>query len=131
MTTRLNYIIPTRITVKKLDVPVLVHLLDEAAAQIQNTYSTFIDDERNKKLLMNFGADYQKVIINQKISENDATRLLVKLMVPLELFVNVNQPVFISREVAKTTIDKIKIELPPLLNPNPYLRPKIKHGKYS
>lgn len=126
-----TYIVKTKIEVKKVAVSILEHILLEAEAQIVNSYSTFIDDERYNKLLLNFGSDYQKIIVNQKKSDLDESILLVKLQVPLESFVNTGQPVFISREVAKTVIEKIKIELPPLLNPNPYLRPKIKNVKYN
>ncbi len=119
-----------KIVVRKPSVSILTHLLDEARAQIANTYAAFIDDERDSKLLLNFGSDYQKVIVNKKISILDQSKLVVKLLNPLEPFVSIGQPVFISREVAKTTIDKIKIEVPPLLNPNPWLRPRIRHDRF-
>jgi len=125
-----EYKVTMRITVKKPTVSILSHLLDEAKAQIANTYVAFVDDERENKLLLNFGSDYQKVIVNKKISILDPSKLVVKLLSPLEPFVSIGQPVFISREVAKTTIDKIKIEVPPLLNPNPWLRPRIRHDRF-
>ena len=124
------YAINTKITVRRLSISILDSLLAEARTQIAGTYITFLDDERNTKLLLNFGSDYQKVIVNQKLASEDNSKLVVKLLTPLEPFVTTGQPVFISREVAKTTIEKIKIEIPPLLNPNPWLRPKIRHARF-
>ena len=127
-TAQFGYLINTKITVRKMTISILPHLLNEARAQIDNTYGAFVDDERENKLLLNFGSDYQKVIVNKKLSNRDSSKLVIKLLTPLEPFVSANQPVFISREVAKTVIEKIKIELPPLLNPNPWLRLRMKYA---
>jgi len=128
--TNYSYSIPMIVRVSKVTIPVLQTLIDQAIADIHNAYETFVDDERFCKLLLNFGSDYQKVIVNQKLSANDPNELLIKLLNPLESFVNEGQPVFISREVAQTTIDKVRIELPPLLNTNPYLRPRLTYDRY-
>jgi hypothetical protein len=116
--------ITLNLNVKKPVIPLLSALITELGQTISGSYDSFIDDERQFKLLLNFGSDYQKVIVNQKYSV-DPDKILVKLFTPLENFVNEGQPVFISREVAKTTIDKIRVELTPFLKKQIYLRPKF------
>lgn len=113
------------INIEQVAYPVLEKLLELASFKISSLFEQYIDEERYCKMLLNFGNDYQKVIINQKLSILDNEKILIKLYNPLESFVPINTPVYISREIAKTLIDKMRIEYPEQIIDAPFLRPKF------
>ena len=56
--------------------------------------------------------------------ENNISRIQLKLLQPVPDNINVSSSVFLSREVTKTLIDKVRVRFAPELDATPYLRPK-------
>jgi len=118
--------LPLNINIAPYD-PVLVPLrqamTDALQQKIRNIVQNFSDPERYLKTLLNFGDDIQRILINWKLDPNDSTKLLVKLLEPIDLDFEVGQNVLISREVANTIVDTVKIEIAPLQDTSLWLRP--------
>ncbi len=91
--------------------------------KIRTIVQNFNDPERYLKTLLNFGDDVQRILINWKLDPNDGTKLLIKLLEPLDLNFDVGQDVLLSREVANTVVDTIKIDIEPLQDTSLWLRP--------
>ena len=108
--------------------PVSVGLRDALVSvlnrEVNSRVSTYIDKDRFLKTLLNFGEDTQRIITNWKLDPNDNTKLLVKLLSPLDFNLDVGNRVFIGREVANTVTDTIKLELIPQPDTSLWLRPK-------
>lgn len=106
---------------------VLVPLQQAIVTVIQNRIHTIIaaysDPDRFLKTLLNFGDDTHKIITNWRYDPRDSSKLLVKMLEPVDFSFNQGQNVFVSREVANTIIDTIKFELLPIPDTTPYLRP--------
>ena len=94
---------------------VLVPLQQAIVTVIQNRIHTIIaaysDPDRFLKTLLNFGDDTHKIITNWRYDPRDSSKLLVKMLEPVDFSFNQGQNVFVSREVANTIIDTIKFEL--------------------
>ena len=90
---------------------------------IRRIVAEYQDPDRFLKTLLNLGDDTQRILTNWKRDPNDSTKLLVKLLQPLDFTYDVGKDVFISREVANTVVDTVKFELLPQLDTTPYLRP--------
>lgn len=118
--------IPLQITVAPYD-PVLVPLrqamIEVLQAKMREIVKTYSDPERYLKTLLNFGDDIQRILINWKLDPNDTTKLLVKLLEPLDNNFEIGQNVLISREVANTIVDTVKFEIAPLQDTSLWLRP--------
>jgi hypothetical protein len=87
----------------------------------------YIDEDRELKTLLNFGEDRQDVIIAQRygpLDTNGINTLQLKLLSPLPDDIDLNDPVFISTEVANTVIQKSRIRFAPEIDRTPYLRPR-------
>ena len=92
--------------------------------EINSKVRSYVDKERFLKTLINFGNDTQRIVTNWKLDPNDSTKLLVKLLSPLDFNLDVGNRVFINREVADTVVDTIKLELLPQSDTSMWLRPK-------
>jgi len=79
---------------------------------VSSKVRAYIDKERFLKTLLNFGDDTQRIITNWRLDPNNSSKLLVKLLTPLEFDLDVGNTVFLSREVANTVVDTIKLEAP-------------------
>lgn len=114
---------PFNITAGPINVNITEPLILAALDFINEAFNLYIDEDRELKTLLNYGEDRQTVIINKRYGTNqDSVQL--KLLTPLPENVDPDTPVFISREVAKTLIDKVRIRFAPELDVTPYLRPK-------
>jgi hypothetical protein len=106
---------------------VLVPLQQAMVQVLQNRIHTIVDEytdpDRFLKTLLNFGDDTQKILTNWRYDPNNPSKLLVKMLEPLDFSLTQGQNVFISREVANTIIDTVKFELLPIPDTTPYLRP--------
>jgi len=118
--------LPLNINVSPYD-PVLVPLrqaMTEVLKQkMRSIVSTYSDPDRYLKTLLNFGDDVQRILINWKLDPTNSTKLLVKLLEPLDNNFDSGQNVLISREVANTIVDTIKFEIAPLQDTSLWLRP--------
>lgn len=88
-------------------------LIKALTSQVNSKIRAYNDKERFLKTLLNFGDDTQRIITNWKLDPNDSTKLLVKLLTPLDFNLDVGNRVFLSREVVNTVVDTIKLDAPP------------------
>lgn len=96
--------------------------------------SDFIDENRELKTLVNFGEDTQTVALNYRYGIPDASgnnTIQLKLLRPLPDEVGLNTPTFLSREVANTVIDKVRVRFAPPIDATPYLRPRNERVDYN
>jgi len=114
---------PVNVLLKPIEVNLSRPIIDTAFTFLQSAIASYIDEERDLKTLLNYGEDRQSVILNYRYGPTNDT-LQLKLLQPIPENVDTGQPVFISREVAKTLIDKVRIRFAPPLDATPYLRPK-------
>ena len=103
-------------------VPLQQAIQNVLTSNINNIVAQYDDPERFLKTLLNFGDDTQRILANWKRDPNDSTKLLVKLLQPLDFTYDVGTDVFISREVTNTVVDTVKFELLPQLDTTPYLQ---------
>jgi hypothetical protein len=92
--------------------------------EVNSKVRSYVDRERYLKTLLNFGEDTQRLITNWKLDPNDNRKLLVKLLSPLDFNLDEGNRVFISREVANSVVDTIKLEIAPQPDTSLWLRPK-------
>lgn len=94
---------------------------------LNDIISNYIDENRELKTLLNLGEDTQDVVISYRYGPQDTTgtsTLQLKLLRPIPEDADINTPVFISRELAQTVIDKARFRFAPELDDTPYLRPR-------
>ena len=99
-------------------------LLKVIGGEVTSKVSSYVDKERFLKTLLNFGNDTQRIITNWKLDPDDSTKLLVKLLSPLDFNFDVGNRVFLSREVTDTVVDTVKFEILPQPDTSLWLRPK-------
>jgi hypothetical protein len=98
-------------------------ILRTANIFLTDLFRTYIDEDRQLKTLLNYGEDRQSLVVAQKLSTAPRSMLL-KLLHPVPSSVQINDRVFISREVAKSVVDKFRVKFAPEIDNSPYLRPK-------
>lgn len=119
--------IPLNINISGYDpveVPLRAALVKVITDEVSNRVNQYFDRDRFLKTLLNFGEDTQRLLTNWKLDPNDPSKLLVKLLSPLDFELDVGNNVFISREVANPIADTIKFELLPQPDTSLWLRPK-------
>lgn len=102
-------------------------LIASALQFLQTAIDNYVDEERTLKTLLNYGEDRQSVALAYRYGatdENNISRIQLKLLQPVPDNINVSSSVFLSREVTKTLIDKVRVRFAPELDATPYLRPK-------
>ena len=107
-----------------VEVPLKQAITNVLKTEIASRSNEFVDNERFLKTLLNFGNDTQRIITNWKLDPNDNTKLLIKLLSPLDFNYDVGNVAFISREVTDSIADTIKFELLPQPDTSLWLRPK-------
>lgn len=105
-------------------VPLRQAMIEVLQQKIKEIIPRYTDPDRFLKTLLNFGDDIQRILINWKLDPNDQTKLLVKLLEPLDSVFEEGQDVFLSREVANTVIDTVKVDIAPIPDTSLWLRPK-------
>ena len=120
------------LTITKLQVPLLESLIGAVNTSIATKASTFFDDTRELKTLLNLGNDRQVIALAWRKSPSNNNAIQLKLMDPLDTAVQLFDTAFISTELAKTVIDTIEFDLGPEADTTPYLRPmSMDIGKYA
>lgn len=96
---------------------------------IGNKIETFFDDDRQGKTIVNFGDDFQTLIVNwiADPSDDTGTNVLVKLYEPLPDEVTSKTQVWISRILSPTVIDRVWAQYTPAPQELVYLRPANKN----
>jgi hypothetical protein len=137
-TVKINY--PFNITPKPVEIILSEPIIATAYQYLQNIFNTYVDEDRTLKTLLNYGEDRQSVILAKRYGNMDINglgRIQLKLLQPVPDDISTTSTVFLSREVAKTLIDTVRIRFAPQLDKTPYLRPKntkvdtgLSTGKY-
>lgn len=113
-------------TIKLINIPLPVEstITEELDRLIADKVENFYDQDRELKTLLNFGTDYQPLVVNWKYDETDSSGqgMILKLHNPLPAEVLPLTPVFVSRELSYPTLEKIFILEAPAPIPNVYLR---------
>lgn len=94
---------------------------------LRQILDVYVDEERELKTLLNYGEDRQSVVLSYRRGPFDLdgiNTIQLKLLQPVPDEIVINEPVFLSREVAKSVIDKIRVRFTPEIDTTPYLRPK-------
>ena len=102
-------------------------IITSALEFLQTAINTYVDEERTLKTLLNYGEDKQSVALAYRygpVDVNGLQRVQLKLLQPVPDDITVSSSVFLSREVTKTLIDKVRVRFAPELDATPYLRPK-------
>lgn len=112
-------------------IPITVNIYDPLVSAsfgfLQSVINNYIDEERELKTLLNYGSDRQTIALAQRygLPDNSGVNTIqLKLLQPIPEEVQINDSVFLSREVAKSVIDKIRVRFAPAIDATPYLRPK-------
>ena len=94
---------------------------------LQQILDVYVDEDRELKTLLNYGEDRQSVVLAYRKGPLDVdgiNTIQLKLLQSVPDEISINEPVFITREVAKSVIDKIRVRFTPEIDTTPYLRPK-------
>ena len=122
-----NIIYKFNVNVRPIQINISEPIIEAANRFLDDIFETYVDEERELKTLLNYGEDRQSVILAYRrgpIDFNGLESIQLKLLQPVPDDITTDTPVFLSREVAKTTIDKIRVRFAPELDATPYLRPK-------
>jgi hypothetical protein len=114
-----------RILPAELPIPVNISdpLIRSALSFFSASLQTYIDEDRVLKTLLNYGEDKQSVILASRYGNLDST-VQLKLLQPLPVDIDTDSNVFISREVNKSIVSKMRVRFTPPINAAPYLRPR-------
>jgi hypothetical protein len=121
---RNNFIV---VTPSRININLSEPLITSALEFLQTAFNNYVDEDRTLKTLLNYGEDRQSVALAYRygpVDENNVQRVQLKLLQPVPDDITVSSSVFISREVTKTLIDKVRVRFAPELDATPYLRPK-------
>lgn len=92
----------------------------------------FFDENREYKTILNFGQDKQYLVESWRTVPSDSSSIQLKLLSPLVGNVQLYDSAYIAQEFAKSVVDTLTIDLPPILEVIPYLRPaNTEVGKFS
>jgi len=103
-------------------------LITSAYEFLREAIQNYIDEERELKTLLNYGEDRQSVILAKRYGATQGT-VQLKLLQPVPNEIDINTTTFLSREVVKTLIDKVRVRFAPVLDATPYLRPRNSYVK--
>ncbi len=102
-------------------------IIETANQFLEDILNVYIDEERELKTLLNYGEDRQSVVLGYRrgpIDINGIDSIQLKLLQPVPDDIATNTPIFLSREVAQTVIDKVRVRFTQPRDSTPYLRPK-------
>lgn len=118
---------PFTINAEPIRVNVSDVIIDLAYGFLTTALDNYVDEERELKTLLNYGEDRQSLVLAYRTGSSDAAlipSIQLKLLQPVPDNVSADNPVFLSREVAKSSIDRVRIRFAPEIDNTPYLRPK-------
>jgi uncharacterized delta-60 repeat protein len=121
----LNY--PFTFNIRPIDLNISEITKQVATEFFQNLLTSYIDEDRELKELLNYGEDRQSVILAKRFGPIDATgtpTIQLKLLQPVPDDIGIDDRTFISREVVNSVIDKFRVRFAPEIDATPFLRPK-------
>lgn len=107
-------------------------IINKAYEFLADIVDGYVDEDRELRTLLNFGEDRQNVVLAYRYGNKDIlglNTLQVKLLNPVPDDIAIGNSAFISLELAKTTIDKVRVRFAPPIDATPYLRPKNMSAK--
>lgn len=122
-----------KLNINPIAIPLKKVLLDGILSRLQGKVESYFDQDRQLKTLLNFGNDYQSLMLNWKYDQSDSTGngIIVKLYQSLPDIVDINSQTYISRELVYPLLEKIYIVRVPDELPKIYLRPANKRIKVT
>lgn len=123
-----------RVTISNIVPTVLVSdaLYSASKALVDFKTIQFFDENREYKTIVNFGQDRQYLAEAWRTVPSDSSSIQVKLLSPLSEGIQLYDQSYIAEEFAKSVVDTITIELPPLVDDTRYLRPaNMDVGKFT
>jgi hypothetical protein len=124
---KLDLTYPVQFTTRAPVYDLTTGIIESANDFIRAALDIYIDEQRELKTLLNFGDDKQTPILAQRYGGLDdfgVNTIQVKLIRPIPDDIEENTRVFLSREVAQSLIDKVRIRFAPPIDTTPYLRPR-------
>jgi len=97
-------------------------ILSASKELIQAKTAQFFDEQREYKTILNFGDDKHYVAEAWR-PVPDTASIQLKLVKPLQNGVTLYDEAYIVREFAQPVVDIINVELPPVVDDSPFLRP--------
>ena len=123
---------PFLINVNPIRINISDPLINLSYEFLSSALLNYVDEDRELKTLLNYGEDRQSVVLAYRTGSNDGAgipSIQLKLLQPVPTDVSIDSPVFLTREVAKTSIDRVRIRFAPEIDNTPYLRPKNTYVK--
>ena len=117
---------PFSVSTNAIEVNISQPLINTAYGFLNDIISTYVDQDRELKTLLNFGEDKQNVVLSYRTGSLDpfgVNTLQLKLLQPVQEGYSEGDSVFVSREVANSVIDKFRVRFAPAIDNTPYLRP--------
>jgi hypothetical protein len=118
----LPFTYPINITTLPININVSTPIIYLARQFIEAALAFYIDEERELKTLVNYGNDRQSVALAWRPGQTERS-IQLKLLQPIPDTIDLTEPVFLSREVAKTLVDILRVRFAPPIIDTPYLRP--------
>lgn len=117
--------VPWTLELKPIPLALTDAVLAASRRLLDGKIPAYFDQDRVGKTLLNFGNDFQSVILNWKYDEQDSTRgtILVKLYQPLPPEIELFTELWIARELSPTYLDQIFVVFVPGEGLKVYLRP--------
>jgi hypothetical protein len=107
-------------------------IITSALNFISQSLLLYVDEDRELKTLLNYGEDRQSIVLAKRygpLDSNNINSIQLKLLQPVPEEIDINSGVFLSREVAKSIIDKVHIKTAPAIDNSRYLRPLNPYAK--
>lgn len=117
--------IPWSLELKPIPLALTDAVLAASRRLLDGKIPAYFDQDRIGKTLLNFGEDFQSVILNWKYDEADSTKgtILVKLYQPLPAEIELFTELWITRELSPSYLDQIFVVFVPGEGLKVYLRP--------
>jgi len=108
------------VTEAKYSIPEAILSASRDLIRLQTTQ--FFDEQREYKTILNFGDDKHYVVEAWR-PVPDTASIQLKLIKPLQNGVTLYDEAYLVREFAQPVVDIINVELPPVVDDSPFLRP--------
>lgn len=120
--------IPWSLTINAIPMPLLDATMLATKRILNGAVNNYFDDQRVGKTILNFGQDYQSLLLNWQLLENKNDpstygNVIVKLYAPLPPEISIKTELWISRELSSPYVDQLFVVFLPAGGVRVYLRP--------
>lgn len=121
-----------KLVINPIQVPLNNAMISDVSRLLRQKIDSYFDQNREFKTLLNFGIDYQPLMVNWKAnSSTEGPGVVAKLYKPLPPDVQEGTKTYISRELIYPLVDKILVQRKPPEVKKIYLRPSNKNIKVT